>query len=251
HAGANAVQIASLALGLTAVLLLTFTRNELVDAWRRSAPPDAPNRFLIGVQPEQLEPLQALFAARGVAVPDLYPMVRGRLVEHNGKPVSQDDFSEERARRLVEREFNLSYMSELPSHNSIAAGRWFQGEENALSVEQGIAERLGWALGDELTWSVGAQRFTAKITSLRKLRWDSMKVNFFVVTPPGVLKGFPASFVAAFRVEPGAEPVLNELTQQFPNVTLVDIACSRSAPGCWCCTRRWSPPRTSAGARPR
>jgi putative ABC transport system permease protein len=232
HAGANAVQIASLALGLTAVLLLTFTRNELVDAWRRSAPPDAPNRFLIGVQPEQLAPLQALFAARGVAVPDLYPMVRGRLVEHNAKPVSQDDFSEERARRLVEREFNLSYMSELPSHNSIAAGRWFQGDENALSVEQGIADRLGWALGDELTWSVGSQRFTAKITSFRKLRWDSMRVNFFVVTPPGVLKGFPASFVAAFRVEPGAEPVLNEITQQFPNVTLVDIAAAlRQAQG--------------------
>jgi putative ABC transport system permease protein len=231
HAGANAVQIASLALGLTAVLLLTFTRNELVDAWRRSAPPDAPNRFLIGVQPEQLEPLQALFAARGVAVPELYPMVRGRLVEHNGKPVSEDDYSEERARRLVEREFNLSYMSALPAHNTIAEGAWFSGGKE-LSVEQGIAERLGWELGDELTWSVGSQRFSAKITSFRKLRWDSMKVNFFVVTPPEVLKGFPASFVAAFRVEPGAEPVLNELTQQFPNVTLVDIAAAlRQAQG--------------------
>ena len=108
HASGNAVQIASLALGLTAVLLLTFTRNELVDAWRRSAPPDAPNRFLIGVQPEQLEPLQAFFASHGVAVPDLYPMVRGRLIEVNGRPVSEADYTEERAKRLVEREFNLS-----------------------------------------------------------------------------------------------------------------------------------------------
>jgi putative ABC transport system permease protein len=233
HAGANAVQIASLALGLTAVLLLTFTRNELVEAWRRSAPPDAPNRFLIGVQPEQLEPLQALFAARGVAIPELYPMVRGRLVERNGEPVSPEAYTEERARRLVEREFNLSYMSELPSHNSIADGRWFESaSEKALSVEEGIAERLGWKLGDELTWSVGSQRFSARITSLRKLRWDSMKVNFFVVTPPEVLKGFPASFIAAFRIEPGAEPVLNELSAQFPNVTLVDIAAAlRQAQG--------------------
>ncbi|MGH8726461.1 MAG: ABC transporter permease, partial [Burkholderiales bacterium] len=232
HARSNAVQIASLALGLTAVLLLTFTRHELVEAWRRSAPPDAPNRFVIGVQPEQLESLQAFFAARRIARPDLYPMVRGRLIAVNQKPVSDADYAEERAKRLVEREFNLSYMSELPSHNTITAGRWFSADEKALSVEQGIAERLGWKLGDELTWEVGGERFSARVTSLRKLRWDSMKVNFFVVTPPRVLAGFPASFVSAFRVEPGAEPVVTELAQRFPNMTVIDAAAAvRQAQG--------------------
>jgi len=224
HARGNAVQIASLALGLTAVLLLTFTRNELVDAWRRSAPPDAPNRFLIGVQPEQLEPLQAFFASHGVAVPDLYPMVRGRLIEVNGKPVSEADYTEERAKRLVEREFNLSYMSELPGHNQVVAGRWFSGDEQALSVEQGIAERLGWKLGDELTWTVGAERFSGRITSLRKLRWDSMKVNFFVITPPALLERMPTSFISAFRLEADKQPVISELAERFPNVTVVDAA---------------------------
>jgi putative ABC transport system permease protein len=232
HARGNAVQIASLALGLTAVLLLTFTRNELVEAWRRSAPADAPNRFLLGVQPDQLEPLQAFFAAHGVAVPDLYPMVRGRLVAVNGAPVSEADFTEERAKRLVEREFNLSYMNELPAHNQIAAGTWFTANEKALSVEQGIAERLGWKLGDELTFAVGSERFSAPITSLRKLRWDSMKVNFFVVTPPAVLEGFPASFISAFRLEPGDEPLVNELATRFPNLTVVDVgAALRQAQG--------------------
>jgi putative ABC transport system permease protein len=232
HARSNAVQIASLALGLTAVLLLTFTRNDLVDAWRRSAPPDAPNRFLIGVQPEQLEPLQAFFASHKVPVPDLYPMVRGRLVAVNGRPVSEADFEEERAKRLVEREFNLSYMKDLPGHNTVVAGRWFDANENALSVEEGIAKRLGWKLGDELTWTVGAERFTAKITSLRKLRWDSMKVNFFVVAPPAVLEGMPASFISAFRLEPEAQDVVSELAQRFPNVTLIDAAAAvRQAQG--------------------
>lgn len=224
HARGNAVQIASLALGLTAVLLLTFTRNELVEAWRRSAPADAPNRFLLGVQPDQLEPLQAFFAAHGVAVPDLYPMVRGRLVAVNGTPVSEADFTEERAKRLVEREFNLSYMNELPGHNQVVAGAWFAPSEKALSVEQGIAERLGWKLGDELSFAVGSERFSARISSLRKLRWDSMKVNFFVVTPPAVLEGFPASFISAFRLEPGDEPLVNELATRFPNLTVVDVA---------------------------
>lgn len=232
HARGNAVQIASLALGLTAVLLLTFTRNELVEAWRRSAPADAPNRFLIGVQPDQLEPLQAFFAAHGVPVPDLYPMVRGRLVALNGAPVSEADYTEERAKRLVEREFNLSYMETLPSHNAISAGRWFALDGKELSVEQGIAERLGWKLGDELTFAVGSERFSAHITSLRKLRWDSMKVNFFVVTPPRLLEGFPASFISAFRLEPGQEPVVNELAARFPNLTVVDVAAAlRQAQG--------------------
>ena len=232
HARGNAVQIASLALGLTAVLLLTFTRNELVDAWRRSAPPDAPNRFLIGVQPEQLEPLQAFFAANKVDVPDLYPMVRGRLVAVNNAPVSEADYTEERAKRLVEREFNLSYMSDLPGHNHVVAGSWFGPNDRALSVEEGIANRLGWKLGDELTFQVGAERFTARITSLRKLRWDSMKVNFFVVTPPAILEGFPASFISAFRLEPEQQPVVTELAQRFPNITVIDAAAAvRQAQG--------------------
>jgi len=224
HARSNAVQIASLALGLTAVLLLTFTRNDLVDAWRRSAPPDAPNRFLIGVQAEQLEPLQAFFAAHKVPVPDLYPMVRGRLIAVNGKPVSEADYSEERAKRLVEREFNLSYMNDLPGHNQVVAGKWFDPVAKEISVEQGIAERLGWRLGDELTWSVGSDSFSARITSLRKLRWDSMKVNFFVVTPPALLEGFPVSFISAFHLGPEAQPVITELAARFPNVTVIDAA---------------------------
>jgi putative ABC transport system permease protein len=224
HARGNAVQVAALALGLTAMLLLTFTRNDLVDAWRRSAPADAPNRFLVGVQPEQVSQVRSFFQEKQVAAPELYPMVRGRLVAVNGKPVSEADYEEERAKRLVEREFNLSYMNELPGHNQVVAGRWFTPGEQALSVEEGIAGRLGWKLGDELTWTVGGERFSARITSLRKLRWDSMKVNFFVIAPPGVLEGMPTSFVSAFRIEPGAERVLSELSARFPNVTIVDVA---------------------------
>jgi putative ABC transport system permease protein len=223
HARGNAVQVASLALGLTAVLLLTFTRNDLVEAWRRSAPPDAPNRFLIGVQPEQLKEVRSFFAAQGVAAPEFYPMVRGRLTHVNARPVSEADFEEERARRLVEREFNLSYMSELPGHNVIAAGRWLNAQENEVSVEEGIAARLGWQLGDELTFNVGGEPFSARVTSLRRLRWDSMRINFFVIAPPQLLARYPHSFVSAFRLEPGAEQSVNRLAARFPNLTLVDV----------------------------
>ena len=224
HARTNAIQVASLALGLTAVLLLTVTRNDLVDAWRRAAPPDAPNRFILGIQPDQLQGVQRFFREHGIALPDIYPMVRGRVVALNGAPVSEADFTEERARRLIEREFNLSYMSEPPSHNAIAAGRWFTGNSKELSVEEGIARTLGWKLGDELKFSVGADSFTARITSLRRLRWDSMKVNFFVIAPPHLLAGYPTSFITAFRVPSGREAAMNQLAASFPNLTIVDIA---------------------------
>ncbi|HEY5898564.1 MAG TPA: FtsX-like permease family protein [Burkholderiales bacterium] len=220
HARGNAVQVASLAVGLTALLLLTFTRNDLVDAWRRAAPPDAPNRFVLGVQPDQLAAVKQFLSTHGAGAPEFYPMVRGRVVQVNGQPVSEADYSEERARRLIEREFNLSYLDELPAHNAIAAGRWTR---DGLSVEEGIAQRLGWKLGDELTFNVGGQTFRAPVTSLRRLRWDSMKVNFFVIAPPRVLDGFPASFISAFRVPNGREAVLNDLAGQFPNITVVDI----------------------------
>jgi putative ABC transport system permease protein len=232
HTRGNAVQVASLALGLTAVLLLTFTRNDLVDAWRRSAPPDAPNRFLLGVQPDQLAPVREFFAAHAIAVPDLYPMVRGRLTQVNGRPVHEADYEEERARRLVEREFNLSFAERVPAHNTLARGRWFSLNEDELSVEEGIAERLGWKLGDTLTFSVGGESFSARVTSFRKLRWDSMKVNFFVIAPPRLLSRFPASYISAFRLEPGREALINELTARFPNLTLVDVgAAVRQAQG--------------------
>ena len=225
HSRGNAIQVASLALGLTAVLLLAFTRNDLVDAWRRAAPPDAPNRFVIGIQPDQVAPLQEFLAANGVPAPDVYPMVRARLTGVNGKPVSEADFGEERAKRLVEREFNLSYMAALPAHNTVTGGRWFDAAAGAreLSVEEGIARTLGWQLGDELTFRAGGEAFTARVTSLRRLRWDSMKVNFFVIAPPQVLSGFATSFVTALRLEAGQERLVNELVQRFPNLTVVDV----------------------------
>jgi putative ABC transport system permease protein len=223
HARGNAVQVASLALGLAAVLLLSFTQKDLVDAWRRSAPPDAPNRFLVGVQPGELQSVQRFLAAHGVAPSEFYPMVRGRLTAVNGKPVNEAGFSEERAKRLVEREFNLSYMQSPPSHNQLTAGRWFGPDEAAVSAEEGIAKTLGWKLGDELEFSVGGEPFSARITSLRKLRWDSMKVNFFVIAPPRLLQGYAASFVSALRVEPQNADALDELAARHPTLTVVDV----------------------------
>ncbi len=224
---ANTIQVAGLALGLTAILLLTFTRADLLEAWRAKTPPDAPNRFILNIQPEQRAPLAEFFAAERLPAPVTYPMVRGRLMAINGRAVDADGFEDQRTKRLVEREFNLSFMESLPTHNSIAAGAWFQGEDlgrGALSVEEGIAKRLNINLGDTLTWSVAGREFKAPVTNLRKLNWDSMRVNFFVITTPNLLDDRPTSYLTSFYVPAGANDAMNRLVAQFSNLTVVDMS---------------------------
>ncbi len=232
--GSSMVQAVALGLGITALLLLTLARDDLLASWQRSLPPDAPNRFLFNIQPEQREPLRAFFAERGIADPKLLPMIRGRLVAVNGRPVAAADYAEERAQRLVEREFNLSWMSEMPSGNAVSAGRWFglPGEAATnpaqLSVEQGLADTLRLKLGDMLVYDIAGQRVEAKITSLRKLEWDSMRVNFFVIGTPELLAPYPTSFITSFHLPamPAAQEsrFVNELVSAYPNITVIDVA---------------------------
>jgi putative ABC transport system permease protein len=226
RARTNTVQIIALSLGLTAILLLTFTRADLLETWRSKTPPDAPNRFIVNIQPDQREPVAALFAENRIAMPQLYPMVRGRYVALNGAAVEAEAF-EGRDKRLVEREFNLSFLVERPAHNQVTSGAWFGPRELAaggLSVEEGIARSLGWKLGDRLRWQVAGQSFEAPITNVRKLDWDSMRVNFFVITTPRLLEGFPASYVTSFHLPEAQSAFVNRLSQRFPNLTVIDTS---------------------------
>lgn len=223
--GASIVQIVGLSVGLTALLLLTLVRNDLLADWQRAMPSDAPNRFIINAQPEQVQSIVAFFAGQGIERPALSPMIRGRLTAVNGKPVEPEQYEDERARRLVEREFNLSYTGQLPKGNRVIAGAWF-GTDTApqFSVEDGLAKTLGLKLGDSLTFAVAGTPVDARITSLRKLDWDSMRVNFFVIAPPGVLDTFPASFITAFHLREEQAGFTNRLVAQFPNLTVIDMS---------------------------
>ncbi|MGB3429485.1 MAG: FtsX-like permease family protein [Burkholderiaceae bacterium] len=218
---ATIVQLVSLAVGLMALLLLTVTRTDLVNAWRSSAPPDAPNRFIVNIQPDQVEALGERLRAAGLDAP-INPMVRGRLVEVNGRQVGPENYTGDRAQRLVDREFNLSYASDAPTHNRITAGRWFRDGSDEISVEEGIANTLGLKLGDAMTFDIAGQRVTGRITSLRKVNWDSMRANFFVIMPPSLLADKPASFITAFHLPAARAGVAGELLREFPNLTVID-----------------------------
>lgn len=226
RANTNTVQIIALSLGLTAILLLSFTRNDLLATWKNKVPPNAPNRFIVNIQPEQRAPLLEFFAASGLSVPEIYPMVRGRYVAKNGTPVDVDAY-DERAKRMVEREFNLSYLQAIPAYNAVAAGRWFSAHDlaaGAFSVEEGIAQSLGWSVGDRLSWQVAGRTFSAPIVNLRKLDWDSMRVNFFVIATPGLLKDAPESFITSFYLPADRAPFAGTLAQRFPNMSVIDIS---------------------------
>lgn len=216
------VQTSALSLGLLALVLLVLLRTDLISSWRQATPANAPDRFVINVQPDQAQPFQAALAQAGVQNYDWYPMIRGRLVAVNERPVNPADYPQERAKRLVDREFNLSTSAQRPAHNPVVAGRWQDNEADAVSVEEGIATTLGLKLGDRLQFDVAGVQTRARITSLRKVDWGSMRANFFVMYPVSSLPDVPVTYMAAFK-GPSQKGFDNALVQQFPNITSVDM----------------------------
>lgn len=227
----STLQIVALGLGGMALLLLTLVRGDLLQSWQGKLPPDAPNRFIVNIQPDQKQAVQDFFAHQSMPPPQLLPTVRGRLVAINASPVSGDSYAEPRARELVEREFNLSWMEQMPEWNELVQGQWWtpshaspgNGKDRAqLSVEEGIANRLGIRLGDELVYDVAGSRFTARVVNLRKVQWDSMRVNFFVITTPELLRDFPVSYLASFYLPPDKLKAGDLLVREFPNLLVID-----------------------------
>ena len=228
RAAASIAQVSALGLGLMALLLLTFVRTDLLDRWRNALPVDAPNRFIINVQPDQVGPVLAFLTAQGVAQPELFPMIRARLVDVNGKPVDADALGEEggRARRLADREFNLSSATSLRTDNQIVAGEFWTRRVPAqpeLSVEEDFAATLGWKLGDRVTFDIAGSPYTGRITSLRKIDWESFRPNFFVIGSPGSLEAFSGSHITAVNVPAARTRFTTELVDAFPNLSVVDI----------------------------
>ncbi len=219
------LQVGSLSLGLLALALLVLLRTDLIDSWRAATPTDAPDRFVINIQPEQGAGFRSSLDQAGVKNYDWYPMIRGRLVAINGQAVKSGQFQEERAQRLVEREFNLSHTATLPAHNLLTAGTWQAEDKDGLSVEQGLADQLGLKLGDRLRFDIAGVLTEARITTLRKVDWGSMRVNFFVLFPRAEMPELPISYISAYRSPEGQAAALDRrLVNAYPNLTLIDVS---------------------------
>lgn len=224
RSGMTVVQICALTLGMMIILLLGLLRTDLLAAWQNNLPPDAPNRFLINIQQDQKPALAAMFQANGLEEPEMDPMVRGRLIRIGDKDVDPLAYQSERTQRLAEREFNLSYLADLPPSNRLISGRWLDLQAPEVSFEQDLAEQLGIVLGDQVTFDVAGELVTAKVTSIREVKWDSMQVNFFAILSPAVLRDKPATWITAFHLPAQKTAFTSEVVNQFPNITVFDVS---------------------------
>jgi putative ABC transport system permease protein len=223
--GSAILTIVGLGLGILALLLLAVVRLDLLRAWQETLPEGAPNRFLINIQPHEVNPIEDFLAANRIESSGIYPMIRGRLQGIGGEPLEPEDYEDPGARRLAEREFNLSFTAVAQEDNEIIAGRWWNGPEapDQFSVEEGIAETLGIELGDALRFWVAGREISAPVTSLRRVQWDSFNVNFFVIASPALLAQEPATYVTSFYLPAEREALAAELIERFPSVTLIDV----------------------------
>lgn len=222
----SVVQLMAFGMGIMVLLLLLVVRNDLLKDWRTSLPADAPNQFLINISPDQTEALSRFFVERGVKAPLLVPMLRARLKSINDTPVEKLRVMGERGGGFLEREANLTWARQLPDGNTLEAGSWWDegdGGGARVSVEADIARDLGIKLGDTIRYDVGGQPISATVSSLRKVRWDSFRPNFFMVFSPGVLDGVTGSYITSVHVDPAQRAMMGEFYRRFPEVTAIDI----------------------------
>jgi len=219
------VQMVGFGLGLLALLLLAVVRVDVLQAWRNDVPPDAPNQFMVNIPPDNVAAVKNRLQDMGIEPTGFFPMVRARLRAINGDAVEPSAY-EGRARRLVEREFNLSSTEQHRPENEIIAGEWWQDpapDARELSVEQGIADLLGIDIGDRLTFRIAGERVTGEVTNLRRVQWDSFKVNFFVLTTAGMLADAPATWITSYHAPPDTSEAIAALVRDFPGVTVLDV----------------------------
>jgi len=210
----------------------------------------------------------------GIDVP-FRPMVRGRLVAVNDAELDTKKFGDIRARRLA----NANSICHGPMHcrrvirsRAASSGGWNTSSDAGMSLEEGIAETLGVKLGDALTFDIAGSKVTAKVTSLRKVDWDSFRVNFFALVSARAARHHAGHLYLGVS-RPGVQQrVVPALVQKYPNILVIDIgeivrqvqgimdsvsravnscSCSRWPAAFWCCRRRSPRRRTSASSTPR
>jgi len=219
-------QILAFGMTLMAMAIIALVRGDLLSTWQTQLPAEAPNNFVVNIQPGKVAAFHAFITEHRIKSAELYPMVRGRLADINGEPMRERIQPGENGSGAVRRELNLTWSDTLPEDNTLTAGKWFSDQDRGklkVSVEAKLAERLGIKLGDELTFSFGTDELKVRVASLRTVQWDSFHPNFFMIFPPGVLDPYPATYMTSFYLPQPRKGELAEMIRQFPAVTVIDL----------------------------
>jgi putative ABC transport system permease protein len=221
----SSVQVVAFGIGLMVLLLLTSVRTELMSEWQATLPADAPNQFLINIQPDEREALGAMLRDAGVPEPPFTPLVRARMSHINGKPVDDYPAATPRGRDELDDETNLTWSATLPPGNEVVSGRWWQegAEVPEISLEEELRAAIGLKLGDEITYAIGGDSLTMRLTSTRSVQWESFRPNFFMVLSPGAIERFAHTYITSLHLAPEQRGVLVDLVRQFPSVSALDI----------------------------
>lgn len=224
RASSSVVQLSAFAMGIMALLLIAIVRVDILAAWERDLPEDAPNVFVVNIQPEQVDSFGDRLVDQGIQSNGFFPMVRGRIAAFNGESVIKDEMSEREERR-ARREYNLTYATELPAANEIVDGQWWGAEEegNFLSIEEEWANEYNYNVGDTITFKIAGVETTGTIRNLRKVDWESFQVNFFVVASPSMLNEFPQTFVSSFFLNDDFSKATSVWAREFPGIATLDI----------------------------
>jgi putative ABC transport system permease protein len=221
----SVIQVVAFGLGLMVLLLLTSVRNDLMDNWRQSLPEDAPNQFMINIQEDDVPAMSQFLQERGLDVPRFVPLVRARMTRINGADVTQMTFEDPQGETWARRDANLSWSDTLQADNQIVEGRFWEADtpRNEVSVEVDFGRELGLKLGDEVSFDIAGETVSATVTSTRTVEWDSFSPNFFMVFSPGVLDGFPHTYITSLHVDEASRADLLDLMRAFPSVTAIDL----------------------------
>jgi len=222
----SVVQVVAFGLGLMVLLLLAVVRNDLLMDWRASLPADTPNFFMINIPAMETAEFAQFVESRGLPTPQLFPMIRARMIAINGRPIDEIVAGNDRAQGFAEREQNLSWAEQLQLDNKIVAGRWWEASDRGkafVSVATEYQEDLGLELGDLLAFDVAGEAIEAEILSFREVEWDTFRPNFFLVFSPGTLEGLAGTWLTSLKLDLEQRKMLAELVRRFPSVSVFDI----------------------------
>ena len=216
-----------LAFGSTfmAMAMILLVRTDLLDAWQAQLPENAPNHFAFNIPAEDAQYLQQHFQQRAIQATPLFPIVRGRLLQLNDAAIPQSMFDNLGGDGFLKRDLNLTWADTLPEYNHLVQGSWWQKDDaqNSVSVEYILSKRLGVQLGDQLTFVFGREQFSATVSNIRKVEWDSFRPNFYFIFSPSVLMDFPATYVTSFYLATEDKEKFIELIRQFPSTAFIEV----------------------------
>lgn len=226
HQKSISLQFVAFNLIVIALLVASDIRHYLIIDWQKTLPPSTPNYFAFNIAAADLPNVKNFLIDHRVQIDGIYPMIMGRLILMNGKPILSAIPLTGKNHNALHRDLNLSWMEQFPSDNKVVVGpNWDTIKQPlAVSVEKFLADALQLHLGDELTFQISERKVTVTVANMRTVAWSSFHPNFYFIFKPGILRDLPTTYITSFHLAPEQSLLINQLIQQFPNITVIDVA---------------------------